>query len=172
RALPTELRERSWYRAGDGARTRDPQLGRLMLYQLSYARAPQSGGGRIRTFVALSAADLQSAPFGRSGTPPCPPPSPRETSPDNRPRVSPPARLELGSKRVGGLEILGLTSLRAGCDAFCDPALERRIRGPLRGQDVEQGARNALERAKGRCRAPCPLRTIELAIGGPHEIEE
>src|SRR6059036_1982379 len=37
-------------RAGDGARTRDPQLGRLMLYQLSYARAP-SGGGRIRTFV-------------------------------------------------------------------------------------------------------------------------
>src|SRR5438105_2678907 len=46
-----------------------------MLYQLSYARArprraPQSGGGRIRTFVALSAADLQSAPFGRSGTPP------------------------------------------------------------------------------------------------------
>jgi hypothetical protein len=25
-------------RAGDGTRTRDPQLGRLMLYQLSYAR--------------------------------------------------------------------------------------------------------------------------------------
>jgi hypothetical protein len=25
-------------RAGDGARTRDPQLGRLMLYQLSYTR--------------------------------------------------------------------------------------------------------------------------------------
>src|SRR5947207_7700000 len=83
-----------------------------------------------------------------------------------------PARLELGSNRVGGLEILGLTSLRPGCDAFCDPALERRIRGPLRGQDVEQGARNALERAKGRCRAPCPLRTIELALGGPYEIEE
>jgi hypothetical protein len=25
--------------AGDGARTRDPQLGKLMLYQLSYTRA-------------------------------------------------------------------------------------------------------------------------------------
>ena len=25
-------------RAGDGTRTRDPQLGRLMLYQLSYTR--------------------------------------------------------------------------------------------------------------------------------------
>ena len=25
-------------RAGDGARTRDPQLGKLMLYQLSYSR--------------------------------------------------------------------------------------------------------------------------------------
>jgi hypothetical protein len=25
-------------RAGDGTRTRDPQLGRLMLYQLSYSR--------------------------------------------------------------------------------------------------------------------------------------
>ena len=27
--------------AGDEARTRDPQLGRLMLYQLSYSRAKQ-----------------------------------------------------------------------------------------------------------------------------------
>ena len=26
------------FRAGDGAQTRDPQLGRLMLYQLSYSR--------------------------------------------------------------------------------------------------------------------------------------
>src|SRR5687768_8660911 len=55
------------YRAGDGARTRDPQLGRLMLYQLSYARdlCPTArrhhGGGRIRTYVGLSPADLQSA---------------------------------------------------------------------------------------------------------------
>src|SRR5215213_4971794 len=66
--------------AGDEARTRDPQLGRLMLYQLSYSRPfgmrisdcglrnspssnPQSelrnvdgAGGRIRTYVRLSPA--------------------------------------------------------------------------------------------------------------------
>ncbi len=27
--------------AGEGARTLDPQLGKLMLYQLSYARVPR-----------------------------------------------------------------------------------------------------------------------------------
>src|SRR5215207_5212536 len=32
-------------RAGDGARTHDPQLGKLMLYQLSYARVPSSLAG-------------------------------------------------------------------------------------------------------------------------------
>jgi hypothetical protein len=34
--------------AGDGARTRDPQLGKLMLYQLSYSRnedEDSAGGG-------------------------------------------------------------------------------------------------------------------------------
>ena len=35
--------------AGNGTRTRDPQLGRLMLYQLSYSRKNNGGGGRIRT---------------------------------------------------------------------------------------------------------------------------
>ncbi len=40
--------------AGNGTRTRDPELGRLALYQLSYSRsalaAPELGGeGRIRT---------------------------------------------------------------------------------------------------------------------------
>ena len=37
--------------AGNGTRTRDPQLGRLMLYQLSYSRliVENGGGGRIRT---------------------------------------------------------------------------------------------------------------------------
>ena len=37
--------------AGDGSRTRDPQLGRLMLYQLSYSRPERCVGrdGRIRT---------------------------------------------------------------------------------------------------------------------------
>jgi hypothetical protein len=47
--------------AGDEIRTRDPQLGRLMLYQLSYTRPLKSkisdlrshlgAGGRIRTYV-------------------------------------------------------------------------------------------------------------------------
>ena len=41
-----ELHRRN-LRAEDGIRTRDPQLGRLMLYQLSYFRG--SGGSRIRT---------------------------------------------------------------------------------------------------------------------------
>jgi Flp pilus assembly pilin Flp len=30
-------------RADDGVRTRDPQLGKLMLYQLSYVRVPKKG---------------------------------------------------------------------------------------------------------------------------------
>jgi hypothetical protein len=42
--------------AGDGTRTRDVQLGRLELYQLSYTRnvpPPVGGGGRIRTFEVM-----------------------------------------------------------------------------------------------------------------------
>ena len=64
------------HRAGDEARTRDLQLGRLSLYQLSYSRMcfqsnnkPNCGESRIRTYVA-EAADLQSAPFDRSGISP------------------------------------------------------------------------------------------------------
>ena len=60
----TELRERlstrpprrdpGDTRAGDGTRTRDIQLGRLTLYQLSYSRMSlQSGGRRIRTFEGI-----------------------------------------------------------------------------------------------------------------------
>jgi hypothetical protein len=30
------------FQAGDGARTHDPQLGKLMLYQLSYARVVEA----------------------------------------------------------------------------------------------------------------------------------
>ena len=43
--------ELHWHlRAGNETRTRDPQLGRLMLYQLSYSRNLSVGGGRrIRT---------------------------------------------------------------------------------------------------------------------------
>ena len=65
-ALPTELRRRE--RAGDEGRTRDIQLGRLTLYQLSYSRGASaeaisikserrssqglSGWSRIRTYEA------------------------------------------------------------------------------------------------------------------------
>jgi hypothetical protein len=51
--------------AGDGSRTRNPQLGRLILYQLSYSRLspntnfqtpqrPVGGESRIRTYVGVS----------------------------------------------------------------------------------------------------------------------
>ncbi len=52
RALPTELWQRKKNGAGDGIRTRDIQLGRLTLYQLSYSRNT-GAGGRIRTFEGL-----------------------------------------------------------------------------------------------------------------------
>ena len=74
-----------YLRAGDEARTRDLQLGRLSLYQLSYSRmivvpmklllsdfVPKNrwcGENRIRTCEAF-ATDLQSVPFGRSGISP------------------------------------------------------------------------------------------------------
>ena len=56
------------YGAGDEVRTRDPQLGRLMLYQLSYTRYMVVGEGFEPSKV--TPADLQSAPFDHSGTPP------------------------------------------------------------------------------------------------------
>src|ERR1700736_4708579 len=44
--------------AGNGTRTRDPELGRLALYQLSYSRSPRrrltGGEGRIRTSEGIS----------------------------------------------------------------------------------------------------------------------
>ena len=71
-------------RAEDEAQTRDPQLGRLMLYQLSYFRidseesaARRAAGRSIRVWARMDSnhrsrktADLQSAPFGHSGTRP------------------------------------------------------------------------------------------------------
>src|SRR5690349_2128961 len=68
-ALP--LCYEGWFsklRAGEGTRTLDNQLGRLELYQLSYTRG--RGGRWIRTTEGVKPADLQSAPFGRSGIPP------------------------------------------------------------------------------------------------------
>ena len=71
----------SLFRAEDEAQTRDPQLGRLMLYQLSYFRidseesaAIRTAGRSIRVWARMDSnhrsrktADLQSAPFGHSG---------------------------------------------------------------------------------------------------------
>ena len=68
----------SLYRAKDGSRTRNLQLGRLELYQLSYFRlillqcdnhCLACGDRRIRTSEAR-ATDLQSVPFGHSGISP------------------------------------------------------------------------------------------------------
>jgi hypothetical protein len=78
--------------AGNGIRTRDPELGRLALYQLSYSRSPGQGRsiggeGRIRTSVGVKPSDLQSDPFGRSGTSPCKIPH----------RAKPMARIELAT---------------------------------------------------------------------------
>ena len=61
--------------AGDGTRTRDIQLGRLALYQLSYSRSNRCRvyrwwRGKDSNLRRHKPADLQSAPFGRSGTPP------------------------------------------------------------------------------------------------------
>ena len=57
-------------RAEDGTQTRDPQLGRLMLYQLSYFRISISWARMDSNHRRHKPADLQSAPFGHSGT--CP----------------------------------------------------------------------------------------------------
>ena len=57
---PTAFRPTSFVGAGNGIRTRDIQLGRLTLYQLSYSRVPvrslrvSGGGRRIRTFEGVS----------------------------------------------------------------------------------------------------------------------
>ena len=47
-------------RADDGDRTRDPQLGKLMLYQLSYVRVPfnDSSAVRLQLFAARSPSSL------------------------------------------------------------------------------------------------------------------
>ena len=49
---PEALQAAERFGAGDEARTRDPQLGRLMLYQLSYSR-PTTRGARSFHLNAL-----------------------------------------------------------------------------------------------------------------------
>ena len=62
--------------AENGAQTRDPQLGRLVLYRLSYFRELTTTSATVIFFMweqmdsnhrRWKPADLQSAPFGRSG---------------------------------------------------------------------------------------------------------
>lgn len=65
-------------RAGDEARTRDLQLGRLSLYQLSYSRLSnidhkgqsQWWGKKDSNLRRHKSTDLQSVPVGRFGIPP------------------------------------------------------------------------------------------------------
>ncbi len=56
------------FRAEDEVRTRDPQLGRLMLYQLSYFR--NMWGEKDSNLRRRAPADLQSAPVGHFGISP------------------------------------------------------------------------------------------------------
>jgi hypothetical protein len=57
--------------AGEEARTLDFHLGRVALYQLSYARKQKKWWrGVDSNHRKLTLADLQSAPFGHSGTTP------------------------------------------------------------------------------------------------------
>src|SRR6056297_3155595 len=71
-------------RAGDGIRTRDPQLGRLMLYQLSYSRGvarrsePYLWAGKDSNLRTRMRTDLQSVAFNHSAT--CPGISARQES--------------------------------------------------------------------------------------------
>ena len=44
-----------FWRAGNGTRTRDPNLGKVVLYQLSYSRAPPKSNPDGRVSTTLSA---------------------------------------------------------------------------------------------------------------------
>ena len=72
RSTPELHRQFHKKRAGDEIRTRDPQLGRLMLYQLSYSRKIFNPKVGERGFEPLKAkpADLQSALVDRLSIPP------------------------------------------------------------------------------------------------------
>ena len=62
-----ELHRRSFFGAENEVRTRDPQLGRLMLYQLSYFRDTKMWEERDLNPRRYKPADLQSAPVGHFG---------------------------------------------------------------------------------------------------------
>ena len=65
-----ELHWLTLLRAEDEIRTRDPQLGRLMLYRLSYFRNKKTWGEQDSNLRRHKPADLQSAPVGHFGISP------------------------------------------------------------------------------------------------------
>ena len=65
-----ELHWLTLLRAEDEIRTRDPQLGRLMLYRLSYFRNKKTWGEQDSNLRRHEPADLQSAPVGHFGISP------------------------------------------------------------------------------------------------------
>ena len=96
--------------AGDGTRTRDHKLGRLVLYQLSYSRKTDkktrpldNGGGRIRTFEGVSRQIYSLLPLATW----VPHPNPDKTSrpkPGARRTPDPRSRAD-GRNRTGNLLI-------------------------------------------------------------------
>jgi hypothetical protein len=52
-------------RAGNGTRTRDPNLGKVVLYQLSYSRVPQKSNPKAVTCIRLTAVRLLPKPDPR-----------------------------------------------------------------------------------------------------------
>src|SRR5207245_2462928 len=154
-----------------------------MLYQLSYARAPREWWGKDSNLRRLSPADLQSAAFGHSGTPPrrsprprSLPPAPAPTTTDTSPRVSQSAACVrpsgLGCGGVLLLEVLGFACFVTGGDALLDPGYQTGIQLLGRGQDIKH-AHDLGQRGLGSLRVLATGRLpVELAVGGSHEFEQ
>src|SRR6266542_2722266 len=79
-------------------------------------------------------------------------------------------RPQLRPNRVGGLEILGLTGLGSGSDAFGDPTLQIPVRLSRRGENVEYTHRELGQRPKG-CGAPAGT-LVQFPVRRTNEIEQ
>src|SRR6266700_2646227 len=64
-AYPSTVCPSSLWRAGNGTRTRDPNLGKVVLYQLSYSRVPPKSNRPVGLF--LPTACPPDRPSARSG---------------------------------------------------------------------------------------------------------
>ena len=92
-------------RADDEIRTRDPHLGKVMLYQLSHVRMPQTRHGRFRRVENHSPhPTVTQNPIGVTHAP-CRRDKPGRggSQPRGRPRCAPPPRHALGFQRSGRL---------------------------------------------------------------------